>query len=326
MGRASRRKKSGGNGNGPASPTVGRITFGPSAPAAAIGDGSIPAGTLPQLQEVGAGRTITFRRLRVVLSYVAGGSMDEPFGFSLARLFQHEGSKRPEDRVCVGLGRNCGLYVDRNRDQGSRKFLGGPGDILLGLDTDIEFPPELPEHVSDIMGANPQMGMLAVNVPLGNNPTSGYSWDEDEGTYRPFTQLAGTPLQEVDGVATAVCAFRREVLIDVARKVNAARADQRRALREHDLVDPELHKWFSLFRPFDVFGDEDETDESDEKGIWCGEDLAFCWRAKQLGHRIFMMRYPLPLFHWKKRPLRDEFENVLGAGLDREESKTNANA
>lgn len=262
----------------------------------------------------GDGRELAVRRLKVRIGYVAGGSTDEPFTFALARMWQYEGNKHPRERVVAGMNRACGLYVDRNREACSRGFLKTTdADILLSIDSDIEFHEAMPEHISDIMSANPSIGLLAVNVPLGCNPTAAYSWDEDEGAYKPYLRLAPKPLMEVDGVATAICAMRREVLVDVAAHVARARREQRKALREGTAVDPELHRWFSIFRPFDVFGDEDEKNDVDEAGIWCGEDLGFCWRVKQLGHRIFILRYPYPTFHWKRRPLKDDFENVLSS-------------
>ena len=253
-------------------------------------------------------------RLKVRVGYVAGGTTDEPFTFSLGRMLQYEGNKAPRDRVVAGLNRACGLYVDRNREEMARGFLKTTdADVLLSIDSDIEFHEAMPEHVSEILAANPHIGVLAVNVPLGCNPTAGYFWSDEEGAWKPYLRLDPVPLMEVGGVATAICAIRRTVLEAVARGVARARREQRKALRDGTGVDASLHRWFSIFRPFDVFGDDDEADDVDERGVWTGEDLAFCWRVRELGHRIFILRYPYPTFHWKRQPLHDGFEGIVPA-------------
>lgn len=213
------------------------------------------------------------------LGYVAGDKVDAVFHRSCLCAVFVDAARRPRDRVFVGPSWAEGLYLEDNRTRLVDQFMGEPGDGLLSIDTDIEFPPDLPKALSDVMGARPEIGVLGVNVPLGCNPTSGYVRDQESGQWRPLLQLAPVPLSEVDAVATAIVVIRRSTLQRVIER-------------------------FPNERPFDRYW---------SGGTHVGEDLAFCRRVKDCGERVFILRYPGNVRHWKRQPLSDDMSDVLKA-------------
>jgi len=226
---------------------------------------------------------MTIQRERLVLGYVAGATVDEPFAYSLVRLWFHEQKKPEAERVIFGVARSCGLYVEDNRAKMASEFLAGPANLLLTIDTDMEFPPELPEHMADLMALNPQIGILAVNVPLNGARHAGFSWDADTHMWDAIDPLPAEPMFECDGVATCITIFRRSCLESIEQMFGKG----------------------SAFERIHVGKARDER---------AGEDLSVCWRAKQAGQHVYLMRYPSSrghVRHWKRRALVDDTSDVF---------------
>jgi hypothetical protein len=220
---------------------------------------------------------------RIVVSYVSGTTVHQVFCESLCRLIHDEAAKPPGKRTFVGWSFQSGLYVGENRIGCQKRFMQSKADVLLFIDTDISFPPDLPEVMARVLYHHPEVSVLAVNVPLGANATSAYVDDPDSSSWKGVTKLPALPIVEVDGVATAVCAFRRKVFEDVDAQ----------------------------------FGEGSTFRYMYDGPTFIGEDLAACRRIKAVGHKIHMMRYP-GVKHWKIQPLQDDLSDV--EALMREEA------
>lgn len=221
----------------------------------------------------------------MVVGYPVGGSVTLAFHASMLRLLGYELPKG-DKRLLAKINHTQGLYVGDNRTALIERFLAeSDAEWLLQIDTDIEFPPTLLETMVKIAGRDKKV--VAASVPLDGAPTCGYMLTDEPGVWTKVPQILGD-LMEVDGVATAVLLTHRKVFEDIA--------DRHGQCWMHHIYVP------SNSNPKDVT-------PRNFKYLCQGEDLAFCVRVKEAGHRVWCAYVP-GLRHHKGRALSHDFERA----------------
>lgn len=226
----------------------------------------------------------TFGGSKVVVGYPVGGSVTLAFHASMLQLLAHEMPKG-DGRLLAKVTHSQGLYVADNRNLLIQRLLETESDWLLQIDTDIEFPPTLLETLLDIAGSDKKI--LAASVPLGSYPTAAFMLTDKAGIWDGIPQIIGDVI-ECDGVATAVLLVHRSVFEDIA--------DRHGQCWMHHIYLPSQ-------------ANKPDTAPRDFKFLSQGEDLAFCIRAKEAGHRIWCAYVP-GLKHHKGRTLSHDEERT----------------
>ena len=224
---------------------------------------------------------------RIALGY-AYGTLHAPFVHSLFALMN---SRHAE--VIRQVIPQQGLYVGENRNSIVQRFMTTDSEWLLQIDTDIAFPPDLPEAMVALAGS--ERKIVAASVPLGpplpscalnRNPNVPGEWK-----YVPEEEITEAGI-ECDVVATAVVLIHRKVFEAIA--------------------DREGQCWFLQTGPGAVMPDVKDaasraawTGEGpmrDCKYLHIGEDVLFCMRAEDAGFRSYCAKVP-GLRHYKVVPL-----------------------
>lgn len=195
---------------------------------------------------------------KVMLAFAAGGSVTTPFCVSLARLVGYETTRPVADRKLSFLGHAEGLYISENRQHITFEFFKRQEPWLAMLDSDIDFPPTLLDSLLGLTG-NGERKIIAANVPLGYRPNVAFMKVKEPCSYTNLFPLPPEPFP-VDAVATAVFMVHRDVIVDM-----------------HKAQGP---RWFQHWYP-------DETTELGDFDF-LGEDLAFCRRARAVGHQCWV--------------------------------------
>lgn len=233
------------------------------------------------------------RTPKIALGF-AFGTLHWPFVRSLLGVTQHQigdmaQGKSPAVRHLIP---QSGLYVGENRNRIVQAFMGLDADWLLQIDTDIEFPPDLPERMVTLAGASRKI--IAASVPLAPPlPSCALNRRAEmpgEWIYVPEDEITEDGI-ECDAVATAVVLIHREVFAAVADQVGQC--------------------WFLQGGPGSIMPDvKDAASRSawtggpmrDRRYTHIGEDVLFCMRAEEAGFRSYCARVP-GLRHYKTLPL-----------------------
>lgn len=187
-----------------------------------------------------------------------------------------------------------GLYIDHNRNRVVQQFMKCDAEWLLQIDTDIEFPPDLPEKLIELCGT--ERKVLAASVPLDGFPSCGWMMTESPGVWAglPSEQVTAEGVQ-VDGIATACCLIHRSVLEAIADQVGQMwffKTLQPRLIDESSRA-----AW------------EGRGPLRDRQYVNVGEDLAFSMRAADAGFKCYVAKVK-GLRHWKRGPLSHDFEEL----------------
>lgn len=238
------------------------------------------------------------KKAKVALGYCFG-TLHWPFVRSLRRLDQHRLGQMARDEMPTVLHEipQQGLYVGENRNVIVQQFMRTDAEWLLQIDTDVEFPPDLPETMLALAGGSRKI--LAASVPLGvplpgcalnRNPSMPGEW-----IYVPEEEITPEGI-ECDAIATAVVLVHREVFEAIA--------------------DREGQCWFLQSGPGAVLPDVKDAGSRgawrgtgpmrDRKYIHIGEDVLFSMRAEDAGYRCYCARVP-GLRHHKTVPLSHDF-------------------
>lgn len=219
------------------------------------------------------------------------GTLHWPFVRSLLALVNHE--QAAETKIITDLIPQPGLYIGENRNRAVQCFLRTKAEWLLQIDTDIEFPPDLPETMVSLAGADRKI--LAASVPL-SPPIPGCAMNrrpEMPGEWRwvPEDEITEEGI-EVDAVATAVILIHRDVFAAIADQVGQC--------------------WFLQTGPGAIMPDVRDLPSraawteggpmSDRKYTHVGEDVLFCMRAEDAGFRSHCAKVS-GLRHYKVVPL-----------------------
>lgn len=248
---------------------------------------------------------------KVALAYPHGNSVTVPFHHSVLALHLYD-LTRPHRLGQEPLLEHSsfnpegGLYVEDNRQRIAEKFFAKPEkpEWLLQIDTDINFPPTLIETLLAIAGRDKKV--LAASVPLAVTmetgsilPSCAVMMTDMPGVWRFLSPQDISPEgTEVDGVATAVALIHRDVIEAIADREGQAWFLRKAAARLDR--EPSRVAWLG------------DGPSRDRQYINQGEDLAFCLRAKEAGHKIWCARVP-GLRHLKTMPLSHDFEGVRPA-------------
>lgn len=239
---------------------------------------------------------------KVALGF-AFGSLHWPFVRSLITLLQRQGEGGSVVRHLIP---QQGLYIGENRNRIVQGFLGTDADWLLQVDTDIEFPPELPEMLLALATARGKK-IVAASVPL-SPPIPGCALNRrpeipGEWLYVPEEEITEDGV-ECDAVASAVVLIHREVFEAIADQVGQC--------------------WFLQTGPGAIMPDvKDAASRTawtetgrprDRKYVHIGEDVLFCMRAEDAGFRSLCAKVP-GLRHHKVLPLSHD---VLSEAVSKE--------
>lgn len=214
---------------------------------------------------------------KVMFAYGSGGSVKSEFCTSLASLVWYE-ARRPLDEMKLGyLSKSDSIYISQNRQHIALDFFRNRQESwLVMVDSDIEFPPTLLDSLVKL--ASPGRKILAANVPLGYRPNVAFMAipGRPPGHYSNLWPLPAEPTA-VDAAATAVIIIHRDVIVDIYAKFGP--------------------RWFQHWYP-------DEVDAGDEIAF-VGEDIAFCRRAKEVGHQAWV-GHVKGLGHFKTQRLSED--------------------
>lgn len=240
----------------------------------------------------------------VALGYCFG-TLHPEFVHSLLALREHELSRASAGAHVYVRHQipQAGLYIDHNRNRVVEKFMSTSAEWLLQIDTDIEFPPDLPELMLELCGA--ERKILAASVPLGPPlPSCGWMMTESPGIWAgvPSEQVSAEGVQ-VDGIATAVCIVHREVFEAIADQVGQMWFFK--TLQPRWTTEKSRAAWAG------------EGPMRDREYVSVGEDLAFSMRAHDAGYKLYVAKIP-GLRHHKRLPLSHDFEGELPAAVSGE--------
>lgn len=191
-----------------------------------------------------------------VIGNINPGQVRAEFCTSMVRAVQHDWG--PDLRLVHFFAKHAGPYLDTERNNVVAMFNATDADVLLFVDSDLEFTPE--DVAKVVAAADPLRivgGAYYNQYPEGLCPVA-YEWRHDDElgveNLKPITRTL-TGLAEVDAVGTGFMAIHRDTL---------------RLLADHYLNPT---PWFA---------------ELPIRGIQMGEDLTFCCRAKALGVSVFV--------------------------------------
>jgi hypothetical protein len=235
----------------------------------------------------------------VALGY-SFGTLHWPFVRSLLALGEHRLEVMARGRAPVVRYQipQPGLYIGENRNRIVQGFMKTDAEWLLQVDTDIEFPPDLPERMVDLAGSTRKI--LAASVPL-TPPIPGCALNRrpdrpGEWLYLPESEITEDGV-ECDAVATAVVLIHRDVLTAIA--------------------DREGQCWFlqtgpgavmpQVMEPASRAAWMGEGPMRERKYVHIGEDVLFCMRAEDAGFRSWCAKVP-GLRHYKVLPLSHDAE------------------
>lgn len=210
--------------------------------------------------------TAELNRAKVYIGNINPGSVGSGFADSLAQL------------AAADLAMGWGCYVGKIAHQSSANvslsrnkvvadFLTTDGEWLLFLDSDMVFPPDT--HVrllsaAQASGAKVIGGLCVMVDPEGVVPT--LYLPHHEGVTRVQLDYEDDTITQVYATGAACLMVHRDVL----DAIQAARPD-------------ESYPWFA---------------EQQIKGRWVSEDLVFCFRAGDVGFKIYV-DCTLPIGHQK---------------------------
>ncbi len=196
-------------------------------------------------------------KAKVVVGYVHGGMVHEPFMRSVLTLFAFDAGQR---RSIAGLAMCKGLYVAQNRNAVCKNFLTSAADWLFFLDTDIVFTPEQMYQLLDAAHPTerPIVGGLYFSY-WNQDKDLCPVWLEHRGDDMATMSALKPGLQEVAVVGMGFTLIHRGVL---------------EAMAKHHADDEWL--WFGH--------DLRETPRGLER---MGDDTTFCLRAADIGFKTF---------------------------------------
>lgn len=150
----------------------------------------------------------------------------------------------------VSCGFQIGSLVYDSRNGLGKQALAGDFDYVLWLDSDMVFDPDLMERmIKKLQDEDLDIltGLYFRRVPPYSPVLfNSLNYGDNKATWSEFTELPENALIEVGGCGFGCVLMSTEVLMSVQSKFN------------------------TMFQPM--------------QGL--GEDLAFCWRARQCGYKI----------------------------------------
>lgn len=150
----------------------------------------------------------------------------------------------------VSCGFQIGSLVYDSRNGLGKQALAGDFDYVLWLDSDMVFDPDLMERMFKKLqdeDLDILTGLYFRRVPPYSPVLfNSLNYGDNKATWSEFTELPENALIEVGGCGFGCVLMSTEVLMSVQSKFN------------------------TMFQPM--------------QGL--GEDLAFCWRARQCGYKI----------------------------------------
>ena len=150
----------------------------------------------------------------------------------------------------VSCGFQIGSLVYDSRNGLGKQALAGDFDYVLWLDSDMVFDPDLMERMFKKLqdeDLDILTGLYFRRVPPYSPVLfNSLNYGDNKATWTEFTELPENALIEVGGCGFGCVLMSTEVLMSVQSKFN------------------------TMFQPM--------------QGL--GEDLAFCWRARQCGYKI----------------------------------------
>lgn len=211
------------------------------------------------MSEVAARRSSDAPRT-FALGNINPGDVRAEFMQSVIAVIQNPVDETRGTRFVELLSKIHGPYLDVGRNYVVEKFLAGDAEVLLFVDSDMEFTPDqVHEAVSQVSIGRPVIGGLYVNAfaEHGVKPVA-LNWDIETSPPQmvPIENPSdGDGLVQVGCVGTGFMAIHRSLL------------DQMTAL-----FDPPC-PWFA---------------EVAFAGSQMGEDVTFCQRAVSLGHPVYV--------------------------------------
>lgn len=231
-------------------------------------------------------------RPKVALGFCFG-SIQWPFMRSVIALTERS-YRQGEQALVRHLLPEQGLYIGENRNRIVQRFMNTDAQWLLQVDTDIEFPSDLPEKLLELTQGG-RRKVLAASVPL-SPPLPGCAMNRNpqmpgEWIYVPEEQLSEEGI-EVDAVASAILLVHRDVFQAIADDVGQC--------------------WFLQTGPGAVMPDvkdvasraawSDQGPRCNRRYVHIGEDVLFSMRAEEVGFRSYCAKVP-GLRHYKTLPL-----------------------
>jgi hypothetical protein len=182
-------------------------------------------------------------------------NITQNFMGSVIGLLLHETMKPKSHRIIGSIFNEGSCYVDMNRERLVVNFLNQSHDThLLMIDPDISFEPTILEEFDRIITLAPEVGILAARVNIRNGLPVFYYQHPDNISLVHYTQ-AFLGIREFDYVGTGVILLSREVLWSIYTQLKHAHM-------------------FSLI-----------VEEGTNRKL--GDDLSFCKRAREFGHKIY---------------------------------------
>lgn len=187
---------------------------------------------------------------KLCIAYPHNGPVAERFLWSMVNFVIFEGGK--PDPIIGSLFKQAGSSVAENRTRIVKYFMDETSDEwLLQIDSDIEFPPELPRRMLDYCEDN-HVYILGAAALLGDRSCVFYKKRED-GVYDSIPELKDEPY-ELDVVGTGMILIHRTVLHAMRNRYKG---------------------------PWPWFGHDPEGD------LMLGTDFTFCRRAAAMGFKLF---------------------------------------
>lgn len=212
----------------------------------------------------------------VLLAYIHNGMVHEFFMQSVIRYLR-EDAKR--DNTFRSLNSSVGLYLDVNRNASSERFMTTDAEILLFVDTDIGFTTDQVYTLIDSI--DPDTSPIVSGLYFGYIGTTRMLlpvWFQRNQEGKIGTTPEISPgMQRIVACGMGFCAIHRSAMERINERYPSS--------------------WFDRVT---------EWDKEQKRNL--GEDMAFCWRAAELGIPIYG-NADVVVDHMKSRP--ENFETFL---------------
>lgn len=216
-------------------------------------------------------------KARVTIASINPGLVAHEFTTSLLGICSSRNrSTRPSNVIL----QRSGALIQLTRNEVTERFINQTkDDWLLWIDSDIEFPPNLIDLLLETSAEAQSMivgGMYIHPMPERMKPSAFFYRTNEHGKYMDALQMEdinsfreqGMKWIFVDGTGAGCMLIHRQALLAMYETASRIK---------------DLEPWFTC-RVIN--------------GVFYGEDLAFCHRARELGMKI-AVRFDIPLGHVK---------------------------
>lgn len=211
----------------------------------------------------------------VLMAYIHNGMVHELFMQSIVRYLR-EDAKR--DGTFHSLNSSIGLYLDVNRNASAQRFMSTDAEILLFVDTDIGFTTDQVYTLIDSL--DPDTALIVSGLYFGYVGTTRNLlpvWFQDYDGKTGTVPEINPGMQQIVACGMGFCAIHRNAMEQIGEAYPQS--------------------WFDRI-----------TEMRNGQKHNLGEDMAFCWRAKEVGIPIFG-NGDVVVDHMKWRP--ENFETFL---------------